>query len=920
MKQRMKTMLIVATALMMALICHGAALAEGTAWSALQARFDNAAGSETIVLDGDVKALANEANLYIRRGKSITIDLHGHSIDRARTAKEENGHVFLVEGSLTVIDSVGGGTITGGKNKNRQCGTVIVNGGTFTMASGTICNNFSYYGGGVYIAKGTFNMIGGAITGNVATCGSAVYNKDGNFNMSGGTISGNKAINGGVESKLTGDFTMEKLLEELNSVNGGGAAVEGTMNVYGSPVIKDNMAGSRPFNVNLDPGRVVYINGGLADDALICVTRTNEGVITKGIAGAGKASSFRMDLDDIYLRIDGSGELKAAREYTVTFDTGFGASKVEPQKVFGGDRATEPKPTKDDDKLLGWQTEDGADFSFNTPITGNTTLKAVWEHPPVFPVNGAGKKAYDIVKYELVKSDTVNWDKNDWYVVKDDTTIGSTVNVTGNVDLVLRNGKKLTASGGIFVHSGAKLTIWAESTKDKVMGRLAARGGRYAAGIGGSKNASHGEIVINGGVIEAFGGAEGAGIGGGQNRGLYKVTINGGDVTAIGGDYGAGIGGGNDGTGGVVSIKGGDIKAYGGLDAAGIGGGAGKSANDVTIDGGTVYAKGGKGGGAGIGSASGEDFNGNVTINGGNVRASGDLEYSTGPNYGGAGIGAGYAGNAIDGHVTINGGSVEAFNAANKGAGIGGGNENFWGTGGEGTNVVINGGRVIAWTWTGSEFPVPDSFEPASAIGHGGTDKVNGSLFIKTGMKVSAGNDVYNFVKTYTVQQRESACHDRMWALIEPCDHPDATYSVITPKTHLRDTCIYCNQVFMGEEHVWDEKTKTCKLCGYAYTGEQITISFDANGGSGEMEPITFVPGGKYAPPECGFTPPEGGKFQGWMVYAEGSTSKKWLNDLQVPKKPFRLPMRAVPLNPYKPSVVHGVFCPNSGKDIPARN
>ena len=46
------------------------------------------------------------------------------------------------------------------------------------------------------------------------------------------------------------------------------------------------------------------------------------------------------------------------------------------------------------------------------------------------------------------------------------------------------------------------------------------------------------------------------------------------------------------------------------------------------------------------------------------------------------------------------------------------------------------------------------------------------------------------------------------------------------------------------------------------------TLSFDANGGSGEMEDVRLL-GSIYTLPECEFTPVEGKKFAGWMIGEE---------------------------------------------------
>ena len=47
------------------------------------------------------------------------------------------------------------------------------------------------------------------------------------------------------------------------------------------------------------------------------------------------------------------------------------------------------------------------------------------------------------------------------------------------------------------------------------------------------------------------------------------------------------------------------------------------------------------------------------------------------------------------------------------------------------------------------------------------------------------------------------------------------------------------------------------------------TVSFNANGGSGNMNPVQFA--GEYTLPTCGFTAPTGKQFKGWATSANGS-------------------------------------------------
>ena len=176
---------------------------------------------------------------------------------------------------------------------------------------------------------------------------------------------------------------------------------------------------------------------------------------------------------------------------------------------------------------------------------------------------------------DVTERDT-SWGENDnqehWYVVNGDITISSRISVTGDVHLILADGCKLTANGGIEV-SGS-LIIYGQSTDNTSMGKLAATGDAGKAGISG------GTITIHGGIVTATGGNGGAGISG------AGVTIHGGTVTATGGNGRAGISGA--GAAAVVTIHGGIVTATGGTGGAGISG-----AGAVTIHGGTVTATGG---------------------------------------------------------------------------------------------------------------------------------------------------------------------------------------------------------------------------------------------------------------------------------------------------------------------------------------
>ena len=172
-----------------------------------------------------------------------------------------------------------------------------------------------------------------------------------------------------------------------------------------------------------------------------------------------------------------------------------------------------------------------------------------------------------------------------WWVVDGEVNYGNRITINGAVHLVLLDGATLNAGNGIFVDSDKELHIYAQSGDNATLNATATRDNE--AGIGGNIHGTAGLIEVNGGHVIAKGGKYAAGIGGGGNgywSGKYgnggTFIINDGHVEATGGDNGgAGIGGGGytsnnsitGGDGGIVTINGGIVEARGGKDGYGVG-------------------------------------------------------------------------------------------------------------------------------------------------------------------------------------------------------------------------------------------------------------------------------------------------------------------------------------------------------------
>ena len=197
--------------------------------------------------------------------------------------------------------------------------------------------------------------------------------------------------------------------------------------------------------------------------------------------------------------------------------------------------------------------------------------------------------------------------------------------------------------------------------------KLTCEGGRYGAGIGGSKVG-----------IKKFSQGHGMNL----HFGSLATDIYGGEILATSGVYGAGIGGGQGGVGEQIYVYSGKLMVRSVSEGAGIGGGQGGPGRFIYIKGGTVNA-GSESGGAGIGSGDQDGQNKSedahhIEISGGTVEA-----WS---NYAGAGIGGGRDGSGYD--ISITGGVVRA--QGYFGAGIGGGMN-----GGSG-NILIKDATLTA--------------------------------------------------------------------------------------------------------------------------------------------------------------------------------------------------------------------------------
>ena len=307
----------------------------GKSWSGLQEQINGAASGATITLKDDYYAVGNDVWLTIPQGKTITIDLNGHTLDRnlissagvlstdQKTA--ENGGVFYVKGNgtkLIIKDTNGGGRISGGcavsvedgdKEIHTGGGITVTDNAVVEFNGGSITANYGSTAGGVAASNGAkFIMNGGTIKQNNGAYGGAGATFDnGSFTLNNGEITSNFNMGFGTGGIYVYRDGIANIFGGRISSNtgaaGGGVMVtdaSGKLNVKGSPVISNNYSMlDNLTDVVLTTDSTINVVGELSDNAVIKFARafdtsTDEQNkperlrITNGLNGNGKISSF----------------------------------------------------------------------------------------------------------------------------------------------------------------------------------------------------------------------------------------------------------------------------------------------------------------------------------------------------------------------------------------------------------------------------------------------------------------------------------------------------------------------------------------------------------------------------------------------------------------------------------------------------
>ena len=221
--------------------------------------------------------------VMVQNGGSLTLT-QGGRIDGTGLSgiKNSSGGAVYIEGGTFTMES--GSAVTGG-NVSANGGAVCVDSGTFTMNGGTISQGNAQLGGnGVFVHRGAFVMNGGEITdcgkGSQQGNGAVMIYKPagsasaGSFVMKSGKIHGNSAqqgagvcVNGGTFEMSGGSINNNTTVDLIGS-GGGGVSIStgGTFTMKGGSITGNTTTGGTGGGVYVSSGCTFTMQGGSITD------------------------------------------------------------------------------------------------------------------------------------------------------------------------------------------------------------------------------------------------------------------------------------------------------------------------------------------------------------------------------------------------------------------------------------------------------------------------------------------------------------------------------------------------------------------------------------------------------------------------------------------------------------------------------
>ena len=508
--------------------------------------------------------LRSGAKVSIADGATVT--LNGATIDSG-----DKWPALTCVGDATIVLADGSvNALTG------SSGIYVPEGKTLTISSGT-------QGTGALTAQGSYGGVG---------IGGGRDENGGNIVITGGVITatgGNRAAGIGCGYNKCGDITIS------------GGSVTATGGNFAAGIGAGDGYKTGCGNITISGGTIIAKRGVQAPNSIGKAADSTCGTVTIGGTETGSIATESF----VYPSVS----------YSVSFDANGGSGTIDPLENLASNSVlalpanTFTAPTGK--YFAGWNTaSDGSGTGYADGQSavnlkseaGNVTLYAQWFDGDLSMLRGhftaldgmtlTGKLGAN-VKVSIADGATVTLNGVTIDGVNDETCPWAGLTCLGDATIVLADGSENTVKGfysyyaGIYVPAGKTLTIRGGSLGT---GALTASSSMFGAGIGSNcyENAG-GNITILGGVITATS-PSGSGIGGGQNAAYGDITISGGIVTAqcnnqeFGSSAGIGSGSNARGSCGNISITGGIITATGGVSGgAGIGAGEYATCGNITI-------------------------------------------------------------------------------------------------------------------------------------------------------------------------------------------------------------------------------------------------------------------------------------------------------------------------------------------------
>ncbi|MBE6382650.1 MAG: hypothetical protein E7049_06525, partial [Lentisphaerae bacterium] len=513
--------------------------------------------SSTVTVNGDVNLiLADGAKLTVRVSENykagILVANDGTTVNTLTIWCQSGGTGELVVSGGFFAAGIGGDYTTS------NCGSVTIYGGAVTATG----NYGAGIGGGTGGAGGDVAINGGSVVARDGSSGDAAGIGRGAFSSkSQGTLTVSDKIEvlaGSSES--TASVLTRNSDTGVVTINGQKWFFAGPHSLHQGTTSFTAYSGAAGSVVNIDltdtikGGTGVYTFG-LKDGSSLPEWLTLSGTTLSGTPVEEGSSTFTFVVEDTSepkLSLEATYTVVVKDRYSITYKDGESTLSLYPTNYIKGTGvSTLPTPMKARHEFQGWFTNSlftGTQFtSIATTDSGDFTFYSKWlelttgDVPVTFVGEGSAPitKTCTIVESSMTTlSDTGSTEG--WYVVYNNVAFNSSVTISGNVKLVLMDGKTMTAEipngssiskAAITVTPGNSLTIYGQANGS---GRIEATATSISAGIGGGWSQDCGSVTINGGTVIAKSTSGGPGIGGGYQKAGGTVTINGGTVIATG--------------------------------------------------------------------------------------------------------------------------------------------------------------------------------------------------------------------------------------------------------------------------------------------------------------------------------------------------------------------------------------------------